>query len=434
MDTFSAIKDLLMQKIQCLEDNKQNYVKRPGIDFTRKRKLSFSDTILAVLSMSGSSIRGELLEYFAFSSQTPTASAFVQQRAKLKTEAFRSLFYDFSSALPSSRQTKYHFLAVDGSEVLIPLEGENEAYGYFHRETQKQYHQIHLSAVYDLEDRRYLAAFIEPRKGHNERTALHQLLEDHVFPENSVFICDRGYEGYPLLAHISRKGQYFVIRAKDRNPGGILKGMDLPETGEFDVLFDKICVNGITKNLVRYPDQYHRVHATHTPYFLNRDVKEYRLTFRIVRLRLKTGEYECLLTNLPANEFDLPALKEIYHRRWGIETSFRHLKHSIGLLYFHSKKIESIEQEIWARLILYNFCMAVVQRIEKRKSRSRYPTELNTANAIRVCRRFLRIHSRESPSECEQLISGELLPVRAERNSPRKKATQSPRKFNFRVC
>lgn len=175
------------------------------------------------------------------------------------------------------------------------------------------------------------------------------------------------------------------------------------------------------------------MHDSNTPYFINASVKEYQLAFRVVRFRLDNGSYECLLTNLPKEEFDLTALKEVYGMRWGIETSFRYLKHSVGLLYFHSKKIESIEQEIWARLILYNFCMAITSDIGKKKKTARYLYKPNIANAIHVCRRFLKTLTDETPPNVEQLISGELSPVRAERNSPRKQPIIKPRKFNYRV-
>lgn len=61
----------------------------------------------------------------------------------------------------------------------------------------------------------YVAAYIEPRKWHNERNAFHHLFDEHSFAHDSVFIFDRGYEGYPLMAHIASKGQFFLIRAKD---------------------------------------------------------------------------------------------------------------------------------------------------------------------------------------------------------------------------
>ena len=50
---------------------------------------------------------------------------------------------------------------------------------------------------------------------HNERNAFHHLFDEHSFAPDSVFIFDRGYEGYPLMAHIASKGQFFLIRAKD---------------------------------------------------------------------------------------------------------------------------------------------------------------------------------------------------------------------------
>ena len=432
MSIFSSVKNLLLKHIQAMETNKKEFVKDPLRDFTRKRKLSFSDTILILISMECGSIRSELLKYFHYSPETATSSAFIQQRDKLKLEALEHLFYAFSSEFPLQTKNGYHLFAVDGSEVRIPVEGK-EDYSYFHRENQSDYYQIHLSAVYHLLSNQYVASYLEPRKGHNERDAFHQLLNTHDFPAKSLFIFDRGYEGYPLMAHISSKHQYFLIRAKDSTPGGILKGINLPQEPEFDFDFDKICVHKIRAEHKKNQEQYHRVHATNTPYFLNRSVKEYPLSFRIVRFRLDNGSYECLLTNLPREEFDMVALKELYHRRWGIETSFRHLKHSIGLLYFHSKKIESIEQEIWARLILYNYSMAITWNIERKPKNSRYSYQPNIANAIQVCRRFLKLCVDETPPNMEQLISGVLLPIRPDRNSPRKKTTQPPRKFNYRV-
>lgn len=433
MNIFSSVKHNLIQHIQTLEQNKKDYVKNPDRDFTRKRKLTFFDTIMLTISMECGTIRSELLKYFSYSPETATSSAFIQQRDKIKPDTFRSLFYSFSDSFTSETKDGYHYFAVDGSDVLIPLDGENETYRYFGREDQRPYHQIHLNAIYNLISKRYAAAYIEPRKGHNERKAFDLMFDENSFPEKSIFIFDRGYEGYPLMAHISRKNQFFVIRAKDKSTGGILKGLDLPSKDEFDITFDKILVNNLSLKHKQSPDLYHRVHYSPKSYYLNESVKEFPLSFRIIRLRLKNGSYECLLTNLPKEEFDVAALKEIYNSRWGIETSFRQLKYTIGLLDFHSKKIESIEQEIWARLILYNYTMIVTANIKERKNKSRYQCRINIANAIHICRKFLKSLIDETLPNIEKLISGELLPVRAERNVPRNKSIIKPRKFNYRV-
>lgn len=433
MGAFSSVKKLLLKHVHLIEQNKKDYVNDPARDFTRTRKLSFADMIMMVISMECGSVRSELLKYFSYSPDTASSSAFVQQRGKIKPDAFKSLFQSFSAQLPSPAYKGYHFFAVDGSAVQIPLEGSCEEYSYFRNEHQSDYFQLHLSAVYDLMGKHYSAAYTEPRKGHNERAAFHRMFEEQSFPDRSIFIFDRGYEGYPLMAHISSKKQFFVIRVKDNRTGGILRGLPLPGEDEYDFNFDRICVR---RWLVRYnnaPELYHRAHCSNTPYFLNASVREYQLAFRVVRLRLDNGAYECLLTNLPKEDFDLTALKKVYGMRWGIETAFRYLKHSVGLLYFHSKKTESIEQEIWARLILYNFCMAVTSDTGRKKKTAGYLYKVNIANAVHVCRRFLKKLTDESPPNVEQLISEELSPVRAERNSPRKQPVIKPRKFNYRV-
>ncbi|WP_333791978.1 transposase, partial [Muricomes intestini] len=79
----------------------------------------------------------------------------------------------------------------------------------------------------------------------------------------------------------------------------------------------------------------------------------YELSFRIVRFPISASSYECIVTNLPADEFPAERIKKVYNARWGIESSFRKLKYSIGLSNFHTYKPEYIKQEIWAKLIAY---------------------------------------------------------------------------------
>lgn len=64
----------------------------------------------------------------------------------------------------------------------------------------------------------------------------------------------------------------------------------------------------------------------------------------------------------------------LYGLRWGIETSFRELKHVLGAKNFHAKEREYIEMEIWARLILYNFCSIITAHVViEQKDKERKP-------------------------------------------------------------
>lgn len=89
----------------------------------------------------------------------------------------------------------------------------------------------------------------------------------------------------------------------------------------------------------------------------------FRMKLRIVRFKITDTTYETIVTSLNRFEFPLEEIKALYHKRWGIETSFRELKYAIGLVNFHAKKESSILQEIFARLILYNFCERITLQV-----------------------------------------------------------------------
>ncbi|MCE5169866.1 transposase [Paenibacillus profundus] len=99
----------------------------------------------------------------------------------------------------------------------------------------------------------------------------------------------------------------------------------------------------------------------------------YPISFRVVRFVLPNGAYETVVTNLSAADFPPDEIKSIYSMRWGIETSFRALKYTVGLMNFHAKKQESITQEIFARMIMYNFAEMITSHVVISQMDTRYP-------------------------------------------------------------
>ena len=168
--------------------------------------------------------------------------------------------------------------------------------------------------------------------------------------------------------------------------------------------------------------------------FLPKGSKDaYPLRFRIIRIKISEGMYETLVTNLPENEFSADDIKKIYKMRWGIETSFRELKYHVGLIAFHSKKKECIIQEIYARLIMYNFSMLITENILiDDDMRNKYRSRVNYAVAIHICIAFFRCNN-VSPSHLEKLIARNTCPVRPVRNAVRKTRYHSAIPFNYRL-
>ena len=115
-----SVKKTLLNKVNELSASSWQYTKKPT-DFTRNRKISFSDVLLSTISMQKSASKTELLKYFDFNASVPTASALIQQRKKISPEAFDSLFYSFSNAFFLDKTLKgYDPIAVDGSYIYIP--------------------------------------------------------------------------------------------------------------------------------------------------------------------------------------------------------------------------------------------------------------------------------------------------------------------------
>lgn len=86
------------------------------------------------------------------------------------------------------------------------------------------------------------------------------------------------------------------------------------------------------------------------------------MRLRVVRFQIAEEVYENIITNLPSDEFSVEQVRHIYYLRWGQETSFSDLKHTIGTANFHSKSPKYIEFEILCRMPLYNSCTIITLR------------------------------------------------------------------------
>ena len=291
-----------------------------------------------------------------------------------------------------------------------------------------------------MQTRSYVDAVIQPIRRANENKDMCDMVDRYNGYHKTIFIADRGYESYNTLAHVQEKGMYFLIRIKDITSKGSMALSMLHKLPEHQVSFDKSLTITLTrkqtKEVKAVPGQYHFLPSNVNFDFLDLYFHQfYKIKIRVVRFPISDNAFECILTNLPPEDFTSEDIKKLYEMRWGIETSFRELKYSIGLTNFHSKKSDYIIQEIWARLILYNFCEAITtQTVLKQSNRKRkYVYQINYTRTIHICRYFLTIR-KEAPPDVESLISRELLPVRPGRSDPRKVKLQSAVSFLYRVA
>lgn len=244
------------------------------------------------------------------------------------------------------------------------------------------------------------------------------------------------------MAHIQEKGWKYLIRVKDSVcSGGIAAGLILPDTDAFD-LFVPLSLTTKASNHVKQllKDKNHYKHLTATAGFdflpaTNRKHDPtvfFDLPFRIVRFKISEDNYETVVTNLDSQVFPPEELKKLYNMRWGIETFFRELKYTVGLLHFHAKKVEHIYQEVFARLIMYNFTELVTSHVIIQRVDAKYAYRANFTVAVHICRQFLL--GNVSPPDVEALIQRHVSPIRHGRSKPRKMTVKYAVSFLYRVA
>jgi hypothetical protein len=438
------LKSTLFELIQRLRDNPKEHIRNPDKDFIRNRKLPFDKIIFSLLGMEGNSLTNELLRQSGCSVDTVTSAAFVQQRAKLLPTAFENLFHNFVHKTATDHLFKgYRLLAVDGSDIHIPTNRDDLDSLYQYEDCRKPYNLLHLNALYDINQHTYEDAIVLKSHLSNENRALTDMVDRSTINTPALVIADRGFESYNNMAHIQEKGWKFLIRIKDfsTNTSGILHGFELPVEDEFDVDIDLKLTRKQTnevKELLKDKNHYHYMPHNSTFDYLPENSRKsdptvmYRLQFRIVRFKITKDTYEVVVTNLDRMDFPPRILKELYSMRWGIETSFRDLKYTIGLLHFHSKKAEFILQEIYARLIMYNFSEIITSHVIIEKRNRKYDYKVNFSVAAHICREFFL--DKVTPLNVEALIARYITPIRPGRSRPRNMSPKTSVSFMYRVA
>lgn len=136
--------------------------------------------------------------------------------------------------------------------------------------------------------------------------------------KNDLILFDRGYPATALILKLENAGIKYVMRTST----GFLK---------------------VVKE-AKEPDQIIEIP----------DGNQGFLKIRIVKFLLDSGVEETLITNLFDQEFDIQELKELYFKRWGVETKYNELKNRLQLENFTGDSPIAVEQDFYASMYLCN--------------------------------------------------------------------------------
>lgn len=118
MKFFKQVKEKLLGIFNEMDTHRSDFVKNPLKNFTRKRKVFFPDIFKWMINLQSQSTEQEILHFYHFDTNHPTASALSQQRDKIKLDAFYYVLHQLNEAFPPPKKYNgYKLVACDGSDV-----------------------------------------------------------------------------------------------------------------------------------------------------------------------------------------------------------------------------------------------------------------------------------------------------------------------------
>ncbi|MCI8740664.1 MAG: transposase, partial [Oscillibacter sp.] len=180
----------------------------------RNQKLPPATLIKFLIAAEGGSLAKEL--HRAGIDATPAAVS--QRRRQIPPAVFRKVFLDFTSSSAYGQRNHgykgYRVLACDGTAINMARDPGASSF-VCNNSAPKGYNQLHLSPLFDIYDRTYFDAVIQPAPHKDEPGALVEMLKRNDFNRRTIIVLDRGYESYNVMAHLmNTPNVYFVLRVK----------------------------------------------------------------------------------------------------------------------------------------------------------------------------------------------------------------------------
>lgn len=375
------------------------------MDFSRRRKMGFTDYIFATIQNLKSSLQVGLNAFFDAQKKDEieySKQAFSKGRQRIKPEAFQELFQvvveKFYEKAELTNWHGYQLFGIDGTRLNLPCTDElAKLYGTQTSQGAPQVQAL-VSCLYDL----LSGIIVDTRFEHcksSERDAAKDMIASFQLKnvQHPVFVMDRGYPSAELMKAIEDAGYNFIMRCSAE----FLRSMKLPaQDNIFEHKFAKL----------KHP-----------------------MKIRVLKIQISNEDTEYLVTNILDSQISLEDFKWAYRKRWGIETKYNDVKNKLEIESFTGYSPIAILQDFYATMFLANLA-GVLQydlrdEIEAAHSNpeNRYVYTMNVAMTISELKRtVVEMISTTSTPKRERLfaqmtcrLSKAVVPVRPNRSTKR---------------
>lgn len=338
--------------------------------FVRKRKLSMFQTIvflfysaLESMNLSLSNIQDDLKNlHFPDISKQAVSKARQAIAPALFKYFFELTVTKYYSSI-SSRKTwnDFHIMAIDGTHVELPnTQNIFDAFGlHIDQSSSRQYSYAVGSMLYDVLEDIVIDASIGKGNLSERAAAMDHLLtfEKMELHHNSLVIFDRGYFSETLYRHISNAGYFCLFRIQSQYR--MAKNMTSDDE-IIDLLVDKPKVKSPIK-------------------------------IRIIRIMLDSGEFEYLATNIMDQNINIEMFKELYFKRWKVESKYFELKEQHYMEEFTGATEVSVKQEFFIKTAITNLCSMVKSDADDQIQKANTNNKIYNANRAYIIGRMKKL-------------------------------------------
>lgn len=336
--------------------------------------MTFPRVLSLILSKSRKSLQLVVNEFFFKLEESPvSASAFSQARAKFKHTAFIELNEDcvvdaYYKDGDYKQYKGFRLLSIDGSKLYLP-NTKDIAREFGRTKVKNQYEESNYvraqsSVLYDVLNE----IVIDAQLGLSN-TSERELAYKHLkhSKKGDLLLMDRGYSGYELFATIIKGEMDFLMRC----PRNTFKEVGLFIDEKVDEKIVTICATEKSRKAVGEKQ-------------LPKSLK-----VRLIKVTLDTGEIEILATSLLDQEkHPIEDFKDLYFKRWGVETYFARIKGRLGLECFTGKTSESVRQDFFATIYISNmetvFTEDVNEELKNRSKSNKHIQKVNKAVSYNI--------------------------------------------------
>ncbi len=404
-------------EITVSNDEIKTYFTTKVTDFIRERKLTFKRTVFLIFNLLRRSLTIELDEFFStINSDSSTKGAFSLQRGKLKPEFFKVWNYVFSKSFYHHYRDKlikwhgFQLLAVDGS--LKYLFNQPEVANYFgvhtNQHTNVKVPMARIMQIFDVLNEITLWGEIYPINKSEQ-----EIVNENInqLPVNSLSLFDRNFPSYTLIYLLQNQEapRHFVIRC----------GTNWKEVKAFlsGSKQSKIVKLNPTQEAIAQLRKYGFIIKSNT-----------QVEVKLIKVLLKTGETEILMTNLFNQNLSVDDFRQLYAMRWGIETSFGKLKNQLQTEIFSGHRVVCIKQDFYASIFIMNLQSMIKKQCEpfvlEISSKRKYKYQINNnISWAKMKNKIVKLFLENNPEEIlltlQNTFIKNLEPIRPNRSLPR---------------